>query len=280
MHRAETWRQALVLGLALAGAGAVPAAANVETCRPLEGAERWLRSGVVVLLGEIHGTEEAPLALESWVCLAIARGLPTTVALEVPRSEQERLDRYLASAGDAAARADLLSGAFWRRAYQDGRSSRAMADLLERLRLRARGGADLRVTALDIEGESGRDTAMAARLADDLRRDPRRFTVALAGNWHTRLVAGAPWDGGYRPFGLQLRELAADAEIVSFDLAHTGGTAWLCFSASESDCAVRHLRGEGRAGAAIELADGAEPAAYSGRQNIGELHASLPALKP
>jgi hypothetical protein len=268
--------------LASAEQGAAPSAPSVPTasCAAVAGAEAWLRAGVTLLLGEIHGTEEAPRAVETWVCQAAARDLPVLVALEIPRSEQDRIDRFLASAGDEAARADLLSGVFWTRTYQDGRSSRAMASLLAALHQSRRSGVDVRVSALDIDGAGDRDAAMAGRLADEIRGEPRRFAIALAGNWHTRLIAGAPWDTDYRPLGLQLRELAPGAEIVSFDLAHSGGSAWVCYSADAADCAVRRLKGDGRASASIELVAAAGPAPFSGRQNLGEIHASLPARTP
>ncbi|PTL80173.1 hypothetical protein [Vitiosangium sp. GDMCC 1.1324] len=55
-------------------------------------------------------------------------------------SEQSRLDTYLASRGTPADQDTLLDGDFWRRPYQDGRSSRAMLELVDQVRaLRALG---------------------------------------------------------------------------------------------------------------------------------------------
>ncbi|WAS91908.1 hypothetical protein [Nannocystis punicea] len=60
----------------------------------------------------------------------LAQGRPLVLALEIPTTEQARIDRFLASSGDAAARAELVSGDFWTFPMQDGRRSQATVDLL------------------------------------------------------------------------------------------------------------------------------------------------------
>jgi len=67
----------------------------------IPGAETLLRPCVGALLGEIHGTEEAPETAARLVCQAFRRGLTVTVGLEFARAEQDVIDRYLASDGTA-----------------------------------------------------------------------------------------------------------------------------------------------------------------------------------
>ena len=99
----------------------------------MDGVDRLIAPGAIVLFGEIHGTEESPAFFGDAACAALARGAAVTAALEIPREERARIDAFLASAGTPDDRRALLAGAFWRRGYQDGRSSRATAAFLDRL---------------------------------------------------------------------------------------------------------------------------------------------------
>ena len=102
---------AVLLGLLFAGAArAVDDVVSTLTDRYADAS--------LLILGEYHGTEESPAVLlgltRHWL-----RDGPVTIALELWRSEQERIDTYLASPGTEADRQTLLRGAFWQREPRD-----------------------------------------------------------------------------------------------------------------------------------------------------------------
>lgn len=210
--RTSTWWVGLVITLAALSARAS------EPCR-------WpaaMPSPAVVLVGEIHGTDQAPAFVGQLACAASADGTAVTVALEISAQEQPRLDAYLASAGTPAARAAVLAGPFWTRSTQDGRSSTAMLALLERLRRLNADGRRVAVIAVDEERIGARDVGMAEQITRAVQ--PGRRVIALLGNVHASQRLGRPNLPDYAPAGYLLRALAPLGVRVG---AH-GGEAWVC----------------------------------------------------
>jgi len=95
-----------------------------------------------LILGEIHGTKEIPALVADAAC-AISRTRPVVVALEIHTRAQADIDAYLASDGGEAARNLLLDGPAWAIRTADGRSSQAMLDLIETLRVLRQEGAPI-----------------------------------------------------------------------------------------------------------------------------------------
>src|SRR6516165_7381965 len=106
-----------------------------------------LTPGATVLLGETHGTREAPARAGDVACRAARLGHPIWLGLELPREEQRQVDDFLAS-GDVQ---PLLAAPFWQRAQQDGRSSLAMLTLLGQVRELRLDGIDIHVFLFDAE---------------------------------------------------------------------------------------------------------------------------------
>jgi hypothetical protein len=239
-------------------------------CEPIPGAEILLREGVVVLLGEIHGTKQAPEAVARLTCEALTRGLMVTVGLEIPRTEQDVTDRFLASDGTAEDEKLLLASDWWQRDYQDGRSSEAMFDLVRALRASGANKEDLSILLIDDPNSAeGRDLAMADLLSAEIDRRPQDLYVVLTGNLHNRLVAGR-----FEPMGYHLRGQKPGTEVISLNITYSGGTAWVCTTDS---CGVVRLRGEAGIGPGVELGPESAENAYSGRLHVGEITASPPA---
>jgi len=137
----------------------------------------------LVLVGEIHGSAEIPAAFGNLVCHALRRRPRETVlvGLEIFSSAQSAIDAFLASDGGGPARAALLEHDFWRREYQDGRSSGAMLALLDALRGYGAGGGTLAVRALDpprFDSANDRDAAMAKK-RDERYANAQQFLQAL-----------------------------------------------------------------------------------------------------
>lgn len=74
----------------------------------------------LLLVGEVHGTNEAPALVGDLACASAKSGNAVVVALEVPIEEQARLDRFLTSDGTDADQKALLNSEFWTRRPQDG----------------------------------------------------------------------------------------------------------------------------------------------------------------
>jgi hypothetical protein len=243
------------------------AAGGCEATRLLP--EHLLAEGHVVVLGEVHGTEASPRAAGDVACQALEAGRRVVLALEIPDEETARLETFLAG-GDREA---LLAGPFWRRDYQDGRSSGAMVELLTRAGALRRAGRPLAVLALDASAPGvDRDAHMAERLLAARRDAPQALVVALVGNLHARPRLSLP-----RSLAWRVRQ--AGSALSAVWLASAEGTTWMCDAGTRESCGVHPLRGEDRGPTPFFEAEGAAvPLGFEGLLYLGPARASPPAL--
>lgn len=212
----------LLLGFALAASAAPPPAA-VDTLAGFAGERR------LVLLGEFHGTRETPV-LVAELAERFSVKSPVVLALEMHTDEQASLDAYLASDGDAHARAALRSRAFWTREddQHDGRRSHDMLDLIERMRVLRAEGRDVRLLAYD-PGSTGdatvRDAGMARRIRAAFADAPAARMLVLTGNVHAMLERPAFAPHLQVPMGWHLRDL----EPASIRITAADGAFWGCY---------------------------------------------------
>jgi len=98
--------RSVLLAAALATAFAVAAQAHhvatvVTTNADVRRAADLVRDAIadhrLVLLGEMHGTQEAPALAGALLDCYVAQHRPVVLALEINTNEQPRFDRYLAS---------------------------------------------------------------------------------------------------------------------------------------------------------------------------------------
>jgi hypothetical protein len=192
----------------------------------------------VVIVGEIHGSNEVPALVGALVKSVAATSRPVRLGLEMQASEQGALETYLHSSGTAADRAQLLRRPFW--SMRDGRSSRAMLRLIDGVRALRERGAD--VDAFAMEPDYGDSAAMAraggmmvvkeAGMAQAVRGtlvNPQAQTlvIALMGNFHARYGKDSPVGSAPTP---SLTERLADvAPYVVLPFARQGNT-WNCQS--------------------------------------------------
>ncbi len=258
-------------------------AAPVLSCREVAGLDSVFARGAGLLLGEMHGTEQSPAFVANAACLALRSGLSVTVALEIPREETSRIDAFVSSAGAEPDRDALLAGPFWCAEYQDGRRSRAMFALLDRLRRLHEQGKPVRVELLDRMEKPAtsavRDRWLAQALGEAFDKTPDGFVIGLLGNVHTRIRRGVPWDPDYEPAGFVLFEEKPDLHVTALDVSYRGGEAWTCTTAEASSCQARSLRGRPGAPAEgvelfAEIANG-----HNGVYQVGELRASPPMVE-
>ncbi|WP_164008179.1 ChaN family lipoprotein [Pyxidicoccus trucidator] len=261
-----------------------PNAMAIECGLPIIGLGKQVKKGAVLLLGEMHGTQEVPRFVAQTVCQSMVAGTPVTVGLELPLESQTRVDAFLESAGTEEDWLKLMDSPFWRSPYPDGRGSEAVANMLEQLRqLRSR-GLDVEAFVFDHPKAQGqqRESAMAATVKHQVESAPDRFYVVLSGNIHARTKSGLPWDKKYRPMGLLLEEELDD--VVALDMAYDSGSAWICAVDSKGvkdklDCGIRDAKGRDNGDRFfVHRWDGRNDAGYHGVFYVGPVNASAPAV--
>ncbi|MFY1828434.1 hypothetical protein ACN47A_21090 [Myxococcus fulvus] len=271
----EGWEQGAEVGAAECGA-------------PVAGASPLLEAGQVLFVADPLGTQEVPSMALRMLCEATSKGLPVTLALSVPSSEQPLLERYLASAGKPEdAQSLLLESAFWRRVYQDGRSSRAMLWLIEQARRLRVSGKDVALAAVDAEKAHGneREARMAGNLLAFQSQRAQAWTLVLTGSVHAR-TAKVDWDGDYQPFGARVAQ-ALPSAVRALDVGFKRGTQFACrysvwedvecnvFGISPTNEALQFSKVE----PGVQLFGAARPDGFHGRLYLGALNASPPALQ-
>ncbi|QRO00324.1 hypothetical protein JRI60_15475 [Archangium violaceum] len=255
--------------------------ADIECGVPILGLGKVVRPGNVVLMGELHGTQQVPHFLSQSACQALLQGVPVTVGLEVPVENQERLRTFLHGAGRPEDWAKLMESPFWRSPYPDGRNSEAVVWLIESLRKLRGQGLDVELFAFDhptLEGEA-REEAMAKTVLEVAGNASKRAVLVLSGNLHPRQVKGLPWSPDYRPMGLRVAEQLP--RVFSLDIAYKSGTAWICAVDAQQklDCGVKQAKGRDNGERYfVHLFDGRNGQGYHGIFYVGAVSASLPAV--
>jgi hypothetical protein len=82
------------------------------------------------------------------VCRLLLSGRAVVLAIGYPRDEQHLIDELLHARALSSQRA-LLASPFWSRPTEDGRSSRAMLNLLDWVRQQVTRGTRVRIVAFD-----------------------------------------------------------------------------------------------------------------------------------
>lgn len=212
-------------------------------CTPPEGTEALLAlERRYIVVGEMHGTAEAPAAFAQMICAAAERG-PVTVALELPTEMQPRLDAFLAAPDEAAAVAALEGSHFLNPRMNDGRSSQAMMAMMLSVRALRAAGRDVAFHAFQPSTPRPRAFAqawyeldMGHALAQAAFARPKARVLVLVGNLHARKTGfervpdvGLP-AVGHLPAG----------DVVSLKVAQQGGEEWNC---RQAGCGANTSRG-------------------------------------
>ena len=249
-----------------------------ERCESIDGLAERIAPGRIFLLGELHGTQQSPAFVFSVACAVAAHGAEVVVGLELASTAQEWVDRYLASPGQPADHEALLQHGIWTRSYQDGRTSEAMLDLIERVRRLRHEGNSARILFFDAPGATGgqdREAKMASKIAASARVHTEAVHVILTGNMHSRMVPGNRRDRDYEPMGYLLQRQVPGNRIVALEVAHEGGTAWICApDCGVTSLAVRHAGPRW----SIEIDDATRPSGHLGWYHVGTFSASAPAV--
>ena len=195
----------------------------VVNCMPVSG----VPDARLVLIGEMHGSREAPELVRGLACDVSARE-EVAVGLEIPSRDQPLLDAFMVSAGTASDVRTLLGSEFWQRS-QDGRSSTAMLKLIEDLRALRQAGRPVSLFAFD--DQPGTELERNVAIANGVRRfheaHPGPRIIALMGNVHAMQESMWAGDATVTPSGKRL----ADLHPVSVRVSHPAGTIWACMPA-------------------------------------------------
>ena len=266
-------------------AGSIPStlsARRVEaTCGPeIAGAADVIARGTVVMLGEMHGNVEMPAFAGNLACRAAVAGHAVIVGLEIPRVEQAAIDVYLASEGSAADRQALLRGEHWQRSYQDGRSSAAIAELIERARRLRKDGHAVDVLAFDTgsyDDWNARDAGMAAIILERTKATPDAFVVTLSGNLHNRTAPGLPWDASLVPMGVHVKA-GHEKRTLALNGLYEGGSTWMCDPEGKCGAQEVNFKDFPYEMPTIDTGEGARSQGLDGVFFVGPLSPSPPAV--
>lgn len=264
-----------VLALVLAALSATASGQDLALgmdCPAFPGTAQALAPGRIVMVGEVHGTNEMPAAFLRLACDALRRGLTVSAGLEMADPDG-RLQAYMASSGDAAARQALLAARHWN-GVRDGRSSVAWLAMIETFRGMRQRGLPLSVFALSDKPFTGdRDAAMAARLREEHEAHPATLILTYTGNVHSMLKRAA-----YLPaeVPLPMGALVADLAPVSLVLASEPGESWLCKGPQQ--CGVQRMSPLSQNGPLHVAGPAADAGVYTLQLNVGPTSASLPAV--
>lgn len=262
-------------GLMIALIAAASLLATQPACSPPDGTEALLAMAQpYIIVGESHGTAEAPAAFAEMVCAAAERG-PVTIALELPTVMQPQLDAFLAAPDDAAALEALSGSHFMNPRMNDGRSSQAMLAMLLSVRQLHAEGRDVAFHAFQPSTPRPQELTqawyeldMGHALAGAIYARPRSKVLAIVGNLHARKTGFARFpDVGVPAVG----HLPA-ADVITLNVAQQGGTAWNC----QRECTVnpsRAVEDVDRRGVFLQPS---EDGAYDGVLALGPSTASPP----
>ncbi len=187
-----------------------------------------------ILIGEMHGTNEAPQYTEGMVNLWLNQGRKVILGLEMEGYEQSRIDSFLSSGNFSI----IKRMAFFNdRFKKGGRSSIAMGNLIKW----CYGKQNLKIVCLDIANWKikNRDSMMAVCIDSVLKSNPGAMLITLTGNVHNKLDAdqyGKPM--GYWAYNLR-NPVLRRKQIASVDIAFVNGTAWCC----QPDCGIHDESG-------------------------------------
>ena len=188
-----------------------------------------LAPGHVLILGEMHGTQQSPQLAGVAVCDAVRSGRRVGLFVEWPVSLREKLP------DETQLRAD----GFFTADFQDGRRSLALLDLVLRTQTWATEGAPVSVVPMDpVEGV--RDAGMAAAVRTWMHAIPESVAIVLVGNVHARRTKGFHDDASYEPLAYRLLDFGD--RLRSLDVRYANGSAWNC----SPDCGIHPLSGQSR----------------------------------
>ena len=236
-------------------------------CEKISGLDKILNARQIIILGELHGTNEAPHYIYQMTCKALSKGHTVSVALEIPQDHQNELDKYLNSQGTKSDKKDFLSNAFWSDDYQDGRRSKAMFNLIENIKILKHQGYPINLYYMDGYSSGGREQTMANRIFEIKSQNQEQIILALVGNFHNTIVEGS------EKMGALILEKYGRDQVISLNQDFVQGTAWIDIAGEEAGPIQLNGNGSSSIGIYIDKA----PWEYHGTFEMHKITHSSPA---
>ena len=139
----------------------------------------------VVIIGEMHGTTESPNFILALARMLVQNKKSVLIALEIPGSSQSATDEFVLNGQPDV----LAQDNFFKRDYQDGRSSQAMVAMLTGLRTLPSVHVYDFDTGPRVSDGADRDLKMAKNLVEQIQKAKPDITLVLTGNIHGKLRA-------------------------------------------------------------------------------------------
>lgn len=190
------------------------------------------------IFGELHGNRESPEIFAQAICEA-SKHRSVVVGVEQSERDQQAIDEFMSSDGGEGAKQRFLDSMIWD-GHPDGRTSRAMFELFERLRELKAAGRITRVFAyipysVDTHfDQASYEEKMANRI--EAEHEDGKLVVVLTGNVHA-MRTKAPWNPNYSPMATHLPK----GKTVTLAIVTDGGTTWGCQGQPVS-CGAYELR--------------------------------------
>ncbi|MEC7289312.1 MAG: DUF6624 domain-containing protein [Pseudomonadota bacterium] len=217
-----------------------------RNCSIYDGTEAVVERALthVIVLGEMHGTNESVDAFEHLICVMLDRGMPVRVGLEATWSQGASLDSQLRLPLDMDAVREAAPD-MW--STHDGRSTEAILELLNKIAAWKSNGHAVLVFAFDAETRDwvtaenrsvARDAAMAIQVDKNLA-DFDGAVVLLTGDFHARKHAFDQFGQHFVPMASKIKE----RPVFSLRMRYGPGEAWVNVSVEHEDGTVEESIG-------------------------------------
>jgi hypothetical protein len=225
----------------------------------------------VIVVGEMHGTAEVPLFVLQLIKQLKETQRKLTIGIEIPINYQKDIDDFMKN-GDFEKLKNLDHFK-----YPDGRTSKAMEQLLKGLREIKR----VNVICFDIDTNSdsgvNRDSLMALNLTTSYKGGQM---VVLTGNLHANLKEGY-WRPGFKSATFYFNDNKKfNDQLISLNTYYAGGTIWNCMQdgCKERDAGTNGGDLKSKYGLTnfIGIYEGVNPSGYSGFIYWDKVTASKP----
>jgi hypothetical protein len=166
-----------------------------------EGFMQAIQDYDLIIVGEVHGTSEYPAFVVELARLLASSGKDVSIGLEIPENYRQDIE-------EAFEKRDmnlLENSGFFKRDFQDGRSSMAMAAMIAN----SMQPDGVRFFAFDRDErmpDIERDLEMAQNVVDHVLTVKPDVTILLTGNLHSRLEDD-PEDSWTTPMGYYLSRI-------------------------------------------------------------------------
>ncbi len=185
---------------------------------------KLLKKDRAILLGEVHGSNEAAEFAEGMANLWLASGEKVLLGLEINQDNQDSVDRFMQTGNFKF----IKNMPFSHREFQDGRSSTAMANLIKSFYQKGKIKIVCLAVPSSLTASRKRDSIMAANASKALSENPDWKLITLTGNVHNKLeLGGFGFPMGYWMLNNEAVKLNKE-QVASIDIVFETGKCWNC----------------------------------------------------